>query len=358
VVILMSTGSSSNSSAVTPTNANAGSYGANAYGGSWSLIYVGAFAWSFVVGSVGQAQINSTVICGTTFATRVSLIVNNSSFVDSLAFGRTLLSMFPLLFLMYSEPQKQIMVLHQAPMCVTAATAAFDFSLFVSMHNLFRCKNKCVLQVYGGAISLIIGSYSWCQIGPGWCIAQAVDTYCIDCAASLSEVVIFNSTARSNTWSTQKIVCPSVVVYQHNAACLLFCNFWSLSSDGASHGAFVRALLHAIEFVRLSMMMLQVYGGALSFSIGAYIWSTGYFFGGSSISAGATVVSGIVLTFRNNRISNCLAESNTIGGMIEAPVLEFCAIFYLKSLTLIVRILAGCPTAAGAFNGIQRMRLL
>ena len=209
---------------------------------------------------------------------------------------------------------------------------------------------------------MIIGSYSWCQVGQGWCIAQAVDTYCIDCAASLSEVVIFNSTARSNTWSTQKTVCPSVV-YQHNAACLSFCNFWSLSSDGASHGSFVRALLHAIQFVRLSMMMLQVYGGALSFSIGAYIWSTGYSFGGSNVTAGVTVVSGIILTLRNNRISNCLTESNTIGGMIEAPVLEFCAIFYLTSLTSIVRILAiicklRYRKAAGTFNGIQRMRLL
>ena len=107
VGILMSNVSSSNSSAVTSTNSNTGSSGANAYGGSVSLIYVGAFAWSFAVGSVGQAQINSTVFCGTTFATRVSLIVNNSSFVDSLAFSRTLLSMFPLLFLMQSKPQKQ-----------------------------------------------------------------------------------------------------------------------------------------------------------------------------------------------------------------------------------------------------------
>ena len=76
----------------------------------------------------------------------------------------------------------------------------------------------------------------------------------------------------------------------------------------------MRALLHAIKYVRLSIMMLQVYGGALSFSIGAYIWSTGYFFGGSNVTAGATVVSGIIFTFLNNRISNCLAESNTIGG--------------------------------------------
>ena len=107
VGILMSNVSSSNSSAVTSTNSNTGSSGANAYGGSVSLIYVGAFAWSFAVGSVGQAQVNSTVVCGTTFATRVSLLVNNSSFVDSLAFSRTLLSMFPLLFLMQSEPQIQ-----------------------------------------------------------------------------------------------------------------------------------------------------------------------------------------------------------------------------------------------------------
>ena len=107
VGILMSNVSSSNSSVITSTNSNTGSYGANAYGGSVSLIYVGAFAWSFIVGRNGQAHMNSTVSCGTTFATRVSLLVNNSSFVDSLAFSRTLLSMFPLLFLMQSEPQKQ-----------------------------------------------------------------------------------------------------------------------------------------------------------------------------------------------------------------------------------------------------------
>jgi hypothetical protein len=101
VDIQMSNISSSNSSAVTSTNSYAGSSGANAYGGSVSLIYVGAFAWSFSVGQrVGTSGPPSTneALSGTTFATRFYVIVSNSSFVDSLALSRTLLSLFPFLF--------------------------------------------------------------------------------------------------------------------------------------------------------------------------------------------------------------------------------------------------------------------
>ena len=134
-------------------------------------------------------------------------------------------------------------------MCVTAATAAFDFSLFVSMHNRFRCNNKCALQVYGGAISLIIGSYSWCQLGQGLCIAQAVDTYCIDCAASLSEVVIFNSTARSNTSSTQK---PSVLLLCIKIM-VLVCHF-------ETFGRFPQMVLHLERLCEPCCMPLNMFG--------------------------------------------------------------------------------------------------
>ncbi len=113
-----------------------------------------------------------------------------------------------------------------------------------------RCNNSCALQVYGGAISLIIGSYSWCQLGQGLCIAQAVDTYCIDCAASLSEVVIFNSTARSNTWSTRKLFAPLLLCIK---IMVLVCHFVTFCRSP-------QMLLHMERLCEPCCMPLNLFG--------------------------------------------------------------------------------------------------
>ena len=56
-----------------------------------------------------------------------------------------------------------------------------------------------VLQVYGGAISGNIGSYVWSKIGYGNSNAASGDTYCSDCAVTISHVSIVDSVTRSNT---------------------------------------------------------------------------------------------------------------------------------------------------------------
>ena len=68
--------------------------------------------------------------------------------------------------------------------------------------------------------------------------------------------------------------------------------------------------------VRLTMAA-QVYGGSVSFVVGAYVWSYSirdY----SSCFAGDTVVSGLSMVFDNNRISGSQAVTSTTGGALLA----------------------------------------
>jgi len=64
-------------------------------------------------------------------------------------------------------------------------------------------------------------------------------------------------------------------------------------------------------------MAAQVYGGSMSFVVGAYVWGySGQFY--SSCSAGDTVVSGLSTVFENNRIYGSQAVTSTIGGALLA----------------------------------------
>ncbi len=54
-----------------------------------------------------------------------------------------------------------------------------------------------LVQVYGGTISIMIGSYSWSH-ADRLSLAQSGDTYCSSCAVDVSDVAIINSTAVSN----------------------------------------------------------------------------------------------------------------------------------------------------------------
>jgi len=56
------------------------------------------------------------------------------------------------------------------------------------------------LQVYGGTISIFIGSFSLSNINNlGFSFAQSGDTFCNGCAVSVTDVKIINSFAISST---------------------------------------------------------------------------------------------------------------------------------------------------------------
>ena len=52
--------------------------------------------------------------------------------------------------------------------------------------------------MYGGAISIMIGSYLWSFSISGQSTAQSGDTYCSGCTVNVSDVAIANSTAVSS----------------------------------------------------------------------------------------------------------------------------------------------------------------
>jgi hypothetical protein len=66
-------------------------------------------------------------------------------------------------------------------------------------------------------------------------------------------------------------------------------------------------------FFRLTEF-LQVYGGAMSFVLGGYIWNFGSYAGTANSITGVTTVSEFSALFRNNFVSDCTVETVSVGG--------------------------------------------
>ena len=90
VSVSVSNAPSSSCSAATTTSGSP-SYGANAYGGSMSLVYIGGHVFSF---SNGAYLIVSASSCNSTQVARLSLSINSSTFSSDLALSRKFVSNF------------------------------------------------------------------------------------------------------------------------------------------------------------------------------------------------------------------------------------------------------------------------
>jgi len=58
---------------------------------------------------------------------------------------------------------------------------------------------------------------------------------------------------------------------------------------------------------------LQVYGGAMSLVLGGYNWNFGSYDGTANSTTGVTMVSEFSALFRNNFVSDCTAETVSVG---------------------------------------------
>lgn len=171
--------------------------GVNSYGGSMSVIYIGAYAWSSAAG--GQQESTSSSVCGTTNVTSLVVSISSSTFADSSAGSRTF----------HSAP------LFSFPCAYSRSSAEFGGGFAVSGSNVrafaigapsiilplcMRCPlMQGLVQVYGGTASIMIGSYSWSYDDDnyGYSMAKSGDTYCSSCTVDVSGVTIINSTAVS-----------------------------------------------------------------------------------------------------------------------------------------------------------------
>jgi hypothetical protein len=88
VSVSVSNAPSSNCSGAT-TLIGGSSSGANSYGGSMSILYIGAYAWSMGLGTGSASS-----YCDLTRATGLSILINTSSFFDSLALSRKFCCVF------------------------------------------------------------------------------------------------------------------------------------------------------------------------------------------------------------------------------------------------------------------------
>jgi hypothetical protein len=251
------------------------SYGANSYGGSMSVLYIGAYAWSR---NNAASSSSSSSICGVTSASGVLVHVSDSACSNCIALSTSRFDSFGAISYGGSISASFI-----GASSYSYATGEFRFSSSAVVeatlvHRLsITIKNSTITDtlalsetagisfgsnVYGGAISVMVGPHVWSFIGTGSSNASCGDTICKNCRVFISGTSISNSRAVSN-------------------------------SSGGSNGAFV-------------------YGGGVSFVVHPYVWSSSSFRGGSSASAGSTIVTGLLAVFLDCNFSGGTVSTRTI----------------------------------------------
>ncbi len=173
--------------------------------------------------------------------------------------------------------------------------------------------------MYGGAISIMIGSYSWSFSYSGPSTAQSGDTYCSGCTVNVSDVALTNSVAASNTIGNNNGGFVLRVAVLELMITFLYCNgcctdLLAQVEHQSEERLYGQCSTASDLCVRLTMTA-QVYGGSLSLVVGAYLWSENQqILPASTCSAGVTVVSGLWMELNNIRISGSQAWTYTIGG--------------------------------------------
>ena len=76
--------------------------------------------------------------------------------------------------------------------------------------------------------------------------------------------------------------------------------------------------------------MLQVYGGGVSVVVHPYVWSSSSYEGGSTASAGSTIVTGLSVIFVDCNFFGATVSTRTI----SAPTRVFINVFFALSLRL------------------------
>ena len=269
-----------NARASTKTSKTARSYGANSYGGSMSLMHVGAYSWSWS----NAASSNST--CGATAANEVSVHVSGSACSNCSALSTTSGggsygansyggSMSLMHVGAYSWSRGNDVYSNSSSTC--EATAANEVSVHVSDSACSNCSASNTksgggsygANSYGGSLSMMhVGAYSWSR-----------------------------SYSASSNSMCEATAANEVSVHVSGSACFN-CSALSTTSDGSkSDGA-------------------NSYGGSMSMMhVGAYSWSLGAATGSSFSTCGATAANEVSVHVSDSACSNCSASNTKSGGV-------------------------------------------
>jgi hypothetical protein len=259
------------SNCIAVTSSSQESAGANAYGGSMSVLYVGAYAWS------SSPPANSFSASEATTVSDVHVSVSNASCSNcsavttsqSMASGANAYggSMSVLYVGAYAWSSSQ----ESKSSSSSASTNVSGIMVIVDDAPCFRCRSFCVASsvessganAYGGSMSVLyVGAYAW--------------SFSNDISSSASEATTVSG----------------VHVSVSNASCSN-CSAVT-TSDVDSNGA-------------------NAYGGSMSvLYVGAYAWSFSTR-GDSSSASEATTVSGVHVSVSNAGCSNCSAVTSSGG---------------------------------------------
>ena len=91
-----------------------------------------------------------------------------------------------------------------------------------------------------------------------------------------------------------------------------------------------------VQYALRLTAVLQVYGGGVSFVVHPYVWSSSTYRGGSSASAGSTIVTGLSIIFIDCNFSGGTVSTRTI----SAPTHVFFNVLFL--VTVVDLVLHSC----------------
>ncbi len=169
------------------------------------------------------------------------------------------------------------------------------------------------LQVYGGAISVIVGPYAWSFIGTGGrSEASCANTSCTNCSVRISGTSIADGRALSNTSGNFAAIFVLICVHKCR-------QFLSKLIPDVVHRQLLRGVCKSdrrrVQHTARLTFGQQVYGGGVAFIVQPYVWSSvlSLYDAAYKTEAGDTVVSGLSAVFINCSFSGSTALTRTIG---------------------------------------------
>jgi hypothetical protein len=166
------------------------------------------------------------------------------------------------------------------------------------------------VQVYGGAVGVIVGPYARSSIQTGHSFSSCESTTCIDCNLNVSGTSITNSSALSNTSGDF----PAILVLTR---ILNYRRFLPTMISDIVHRQLVRSVCKSyrrrVQNTARFTFAPQVYGGGVAFVVQPHVWSSNSFLPQSSTSAGDTAVSGLSAVVFNCSFFGSTALTRTIG---------------------------------------------
>jgi hypothetical protein len=317
--------------------------GANSYGGSLSLVHVGAYTWSLSTG----ASSGSSSTSGATAASEVSIHVSVSACYNCSATSTTsggnsrgASSYGGSMSLMHVGAYTWSRSLGASTSSACGATNASGLDVRIQNASSFNVRASTATNAgtsfgansYGGSLSVLhVGAYSWSIISAvsrdststcGFTTASGVSVHvsgspCYNCGSlstnsagpsfgansyggsmSLMHVGAYSWSRSFDSFSSSSSVCEATTaskVSVHVSGSVCFnCKSWSSTSAGFSNGA-------------------NSYGGSMSVAhVGAYSWSwSSGFSSNSSSTCDSTAASQVLVHISGSACSNCSSLSNT-----------------------------------------------